>query len=222
MSRQNLSRADTLYKGRAAHPLDGKPGVSVVVPIIKNYGAIATAVATAAAASQSVGAGASFILNGTLASGGVVTNTVPRNIVAAWTTSSTLTFTGTDENGKAIREVSAAGTSHAGKKAFKTITGITSSASITLATVGNGDVIGLPARSDAGEKCVVLLNGVSIDAATLVRADTTSPATGLTGDVRGTFDPSAAINATNIFTVEMVPHDDTTVTGCFGVTQFSG
>lgn len=221
MSRQNLSRADTTYKGRAAHPLDGKPGVAVVVPIIKNYGAIATASANAVATSQSVSAGANFVLNGALVSGGVATFPTPRNVVGAWTTASVVTVYGTDENGKTLVEASASGTTFTGKKAFKTITRVTSSASITLATIGNGDVIGLPARSDAGEVCVVFLNGVSVDAATLVRADTAT-ATATTGDVRGTFDPSAAINGSNIFTVMMVPHDDTTVTGCFGVTQYGG
>lgn len=69
---------------------------------------------------------------------------VPRNIVAAWTGTAVLTITGTDEYGNTIVESSASGTSLTGKKAFKTVTGISSSANITSLTVGTGDVLGLP------------------------------------------------------------------------------
>jgi hypothetical protein len=98
-------------------------------------------------ASQSVSAGASFLLNGALiddfVTGRMILD-VPRNVVAAWTTTSILTITGKDEFGETMVEVSASGTSHTGKKAFKEITSVSSSASITSATVGTGDVLGLP------------------------------------------------------------------------------
>ena len=69
---------------------------------------------------------------------------VPRNVVAAWTGTAVLTITGTDEYGNTIVESSASGTSLTGLKAFKTVTGISSSANITSLTVGTGDVLGLP------------------------------------------------------------------------------
>jgi len=69
---------------------------------------------------------------------------VPRNIVAAWTTSATLTITGTDEYGNTIVESSSAGTSFTGKKAFKTVTNVATDTNITGLTVGTGDVLGLP------------------------------------------------------------------------------
>lgn len=69
---------------------------------------------------------------------------VPRNVVAAWTTSAILTVTGKDEYGDVIVEKSASGTTLTGKKAFKEITGIAASANITGLTVGTGDVLGLP------------------------------------------------------------------------------
>jgi hypothetical protein len=69
---------------------------------------------------------------------------VPRNVVAAWTGTAVLTITGTDEYGETVVESSASGTSLTGKKAFKTVTDISSSANITSLTVGTGDVIGLP------------------------------------------------------------------------------
>lgn len=74
----------------------------------------------------------------------VGTADVPRNVVAAWTGTAVLTVTGTDEYGNVIVESSASGTSLTGKKAFKTVTGISTSADITALTVGTGDVLGLP------------------------------------------------------------------------------
>ena len=70
---------------------------------------------------------------------------VPRNVVAAWTTTSVMTVTGLDEYGDVIVEKSASSTSFTGKKAFKRITSIAVSVSVTSLTVGTGDVLGLPA-----------------------------------------------------------------------------
>lgn len=70
---------------------------------------------------------------------------VPRNVVAAWTGNAQLTITGYDEYGNLMVEKSAASTTAlTGKKAFKRVTGIASSANITALTVGTGDVLGLP------------------------------------------------------------------------------
>lgn len=112
-----------------------------------NWGAPLAAVANGVSASQSVAAAGSFLLNGsllsTIASGKMIFD-VPRNVVAAWTTTSVLTITGRDEYGNVMIETSASGTSHTGKKAFKSITSISSSASITGATVGTGNKLGFP------------------------------------------------------------------------------
>lgn len=98
------------------------------------------------AASQTVtGAGTAFVLNGVLASAGKVVFDTPRAVVAGWSNAAVLTITGTDCDDQAMVEVSASGTSHTGKKAFKTITRITTSATVTGATVGSADVLGLPA-----------------------------------------------------------------------------
>lgn len=85
---------------------------------------------------------------------------VPRNVVAAWTGTAVLTITGTDEYGEDLVESSASGTSLTGKKAFKTVTGISSSANITALTVGTGDVFGLPFFvGDAGQVVQELQDG---------------------------------------------------------------
>jgi len=96
-------------------------------------------------ASQTVtGADTAFVLNGALVSGGVAIMDVPRTIQAAWTNAAVITITGKDEYGATIVEASASGTSHNGTKAFAQVTRITTSATITSATVGTTDTIGLP------------------------------------------------------------------------------
>jgi hypothetical protein len=73
---------------------------------------------------------------------------VPRNVVGAWTTAAVVTVTGKDEYGDVIVEKCASGTSFTGTKAFKEITSISTATSITAATFGTGDVLGLPVYVD--------------------------------------------------------------------------
>jgi hypothetical protein len=219
-----LAKAAEVFYGavkyaRAINSYD-RAGVPITPELrFHSFGAIAAASANAIATSQSVGAGAAFSLNGALVSGGVATLPTPRNVVAAWTTASVLTITGTDEYGSIMVEVSASGTSHTGKKAFKTITSITSSAAITLATVGTGTVIGLPFRVDENGLIIAKQAGAT-DAATFVEADTTSPATGTTGDVRGTVAFAQAPNGAILFAVLIKCADPSTKVGAYGVKQF--
>lgn len=110
-----------------------------------DLGAPDTADADGVCASQSGTASTAMTINGALAANGVATFDVPRNVVAAWTGTAVLTITGKDEDGNTVVESSASGTSHTGKKAFKTVTSVVPSANITGATVGSGVVLGLPA-----------------------------------------------------------------------------
>lgn len=127
-----------------------------------DLGSPLTADADGVAASQTVtGAGTAFVINGALADGGKVVFDTPRNVVAAWTNTAVLTITGTDVDGNAVVEKSASGTSHTGKKAFKTVTSVTTSATVTSATVGSGVVLGLPVYlPDASYVVAELKNGV--------------------------------------------------------------
>jgi hypothetical protein len=81
-------------------------------------------------------------------------------------------------------------------KAFKTITSIAMSA----ATAGNisagyTDRLGFPyVVADAGYLDPSWAGALARDAGTVVVADSTSPATALTGDVRGLYTPSSACN----------------------------
>ena len=106
-----------------------------------NLGSPDLADADGLSASQTVtGAGTAFLLNGAVGA----TFDVPRNVVGAWTNTAIITITGLDVDGNVVVETSASGTSHTGKKAFKTVTGISASISVTALTVGTGNVLGLP------------------------------------------------------------------------------
>lgn len=174
-------------------------------------GAVASQAATAAS-------GLATGINGALASGGVATFDVPRNVVAAWTGTSVLTVTGTDEYGNTVVESSASGTSLAGKKAFKTVTGISVSADVTGLTVGTGDVLGLPCYlPSTGYVIAELEDGAAASAGTVVAGDTTT-ATATTGDVRGTYDPNSAMDGGKVITLIAAIADP----GDKGVAQYAG
>lgn len=138
-------------------------------------------------------------INGAFAASGVATLDVPRNVVAAWTGTAILTVTGTDEFGNAVSESSASGTSLAGKKAFKTITAVTTSADITGLTVGTSKVLGLPVfLAGSGEVIKELADGAVPTAGTVV-AGVADTATATTGDVRGTYSPNGTPNGSLLF-----------------------
>lgn len=222
--RHRITNSDDVRTGNAVSadrtvlgvPLAGAEAQAVIVV---NFGAVAAAVAAGIAASQTVtGAGTAFVINGSLASGGVATFATPRNVVAAWTNTAIITITGTDQYGQAMSEVSASGTSHAGLKAFKTITSITTSATITGATAGSGDVLGLPYRPVLGGFIRGRVGEDTADAGTYV-APSRVTATTTTGDVRGTYDPQGVPNGALVFTVAIAVANGPNDSDAFGLSQ---
>lgn len=222
MSRKYLSKATQFFLGGVVYNRanSAKPGVEVTPELrYVSYGAITTADADGACASQSVSSGVEALINGALASAGVATFTTPRNVVGAWTNTAIMTVTGTDEYGSVMTETSASGTSHTGKKAFKTITSVTFNANVTGATVGEGVVIGLPVRVDANG-LLLMLQDSAATTTTFVAAVTTDPATGTTGDVRGTVTFANAPNGTRIYAVLVKIADPSSKLGAYGILQY--
>jgi hypothetical protein len=193
------------------------------------------------AASQNPGSGASF----TLAAGTGVTSRVrpdgtteyvldvPRcvTVKATGANTATYTITGYDQYGQRMSQTIAAPSTStvATTKAFKTVISVTN-ANATAGTngleVGFNDKFGLPLRvTDAAYVVNVKWNAtLAADAGTFVAADTTSPATASTTDVRGCFTPSSAANGTKrlvmlIALPALACGPNATRVGAVGVTQ---
>ena len=209
--------------GRGVGPL-GRVYIFDIVP--------EAASATAVCAAQAVAGAGNATINGASASGGVATFDVARGVNVdssnVGDTSQTVTVTGTDYWNQAQTETIALNgtTAVAGKKAFKTITQVAVSAALAgNLTVGSTDVFGLPYRvTDAG---YILRSGwagaLANDAGTFVAADTTSPATATTGDVRGTYVPSSSANGSRRLVLALgltglQAGPNATQTGAIGVT----
>jgi hypothetical protein len=176
-------------------------------------------------ASQSASGAHTLTLDGALVQAGVAILDVPRNVIvdSGGADTAVLTITGTDVFGATVVEALTlnGATAVAGKKAFKTITRITSSATISNgAFVGTGDVLGLPVYvGAAGQVFGDFEDGVydsSIDGTLAVGVLTVASAT--TGDVRGTYDPGVACDGAVNFKLLAVLPDPTNR----GVPQYAG
>lgn len=205
---------DSLYLGSATTGIindNGNPGGMGVGPLGRVYlwdiVPLTLQAAGLAALQTLVGAGNFALTAGT----GVTTTTladgttalvldVPRCVTAASTgdiSAATITVTGYDNYGQ---KLSAAMTGPnnatvATTKAFKMITQVASSAAVgTNTSIGFNDKFGLPFRvTDVVYVCSVKWNAtLAPNAGTFVAADTTSPATTTTTDVRGCYTPTSA------------------------------
>lgn len=183
-----------------------------VVPAATATNVLATTQTPSGAANLTLTAGAG-VTSVTLASGSTAYQLdCPRAVsvtqVAAGT-SRVFTVTGFDYYGQAMSEAitSTAGSTVNGKKAFFQVTSIAvSGATTTAVTVGNTSILGCPVRfTDRGYIDNVGWNNVlAEDAATTVVADSTSPATTTTGDVRGTLLPSSACDGSKRLVVAIL------------------
>lgn len=157
---------------------------------------------------------------------------VPRAVSVTQVTAGTsrnFTVSGYDYYNQPMSEliVSTTGSAVNGKKAFYQISSVSvSGATTTAVTVGTTDIIGIPVRVvDAGYIVSIGFgNTLARDTGTFVAADTTNPATTTTGDVRGTYVPSAANNGTKRIVMSIAMQGiavgpQSTRTGALGVTQ---
>jgi len=222
--RHNFSQAKRLFHGRAyyAPAHDSKRGVEMT-PLYLFSCVPEAPDADGICETQAVGdggAGGTAIINGALASNGVAEFDVPRNVVAAWTGTAVITIEGEDEYGARVVEQSASGTSHTGKKAFKRVTRITTSAAVTGFTAGTGSAIGFPYRVDAGGFFMASLDG-NADDGTFAPAVTAAPSA-TTGDVRGTYTPDGTLDGSARLAALFKIADPTTKEGAYGVDQYGG
>lgn len=228
-TRHTISHATHLFVGNAqynrAH--GAMRGLPMTPLFVHNFGAPEAADADGVCASQSAAGAGDLLINGALASDGVATFDVPRNVViTSGGDDSGITFTvyGTDLYGAPMAETLTGGNAGAaaGAKAFKTVSRVAASgASASTVTVGSGDVLGLPYRVGPNGLLAARANN-AVDAGTFVPAVATDPATGTTGDVRGTFDPAVTLNGSNTVQVLIQIHDISTKVGAYGVDQFAG
>ena len=194
--------------------------MAVMTPVKVNLGAPDASDSDGAVASQACTAadGLATGIHGALAASGVATFDVPRNVVAAWTGTSVLTVTGTDMYGNVMVESSGSGTSLTGKKAFKTITGVSVSADVTGLTIGTSKVLGLPMFiGDATDLLAEVEDGAAATAGTLA-VGVTDTATATTGDVRGTYSPNSNPDGSTVFELLVLVRNPESK----GVDQFAG
>lgn len=113
----------------------------------------------------------------------------------------------------------------AGLKAFAYIESIAiySSGNVTsdTATVGFGDVLGLPYLATKVADVVRVFFNEANDAAGVVKGVATDPSTATLGDVRGTIDPASACDG-SLIEVWMHVRDPSTPEGIRGVAQYGG
>jgi hypothetical protein len=222
--------SDDLYLGNAPGPQSGTNfrGVGPLGRVFIYDIVPATLDADGISASQTVST-ANALINGALASGGAVTLDVPRclQMAAAAGNTSNVTVTGTDFYGQPQTETRALNGTTAVNftKAFKTVTRVFVNGAVTTFTIGTRDCFGLPFRTTnvAYVVSVKWNSTLAQDAGTFSAADTTSPATATTNDVRGTYVPANAADGVKRLVVclalpAIASGPDATQVGAIGVT----
>lgn len=167
-----------------------------VVPIALSTTSIVNALAGVTAA-------ADVAMNGALVSGALVADRVATldcarrlTMVSSGADTHTITIYGTDVYGQSMSYAAALTTTTPVVilKAFKTVTRITCSGTMAgTLSVGHNDALGLPVYlANNGYVLSVKWNNVlTQDGGAFVVGVTTSPATAITGDVRGVYTPSS-------------------------------
>lgn len=232
MARHTISHAANLFSGDAQYGAanGANRGVPLTPLLHIELGSPAVADADGIVVSQAAASALELTLTA-----GAASLDVPRNITIdtsdASNTTQTVTVTGTDQYGEALVEViTVNGTTEVGGlKAFKTVTSCLTSAALDAGEifVGFGDVLGLPYRVDENGLLMAYADGAldlttSAVLGTFVPAVTTDPATGTTGDVRGTYNPNTTLDDTVEFAVLVKVASVETKVGAFGVDQFGG
>lgn len=202
--------------------------LSLGSPITISATGVRTAVTFANPATAAVADAVALVLDGTRVTAGVATFDVPRNVtIVSASNVSAFTFrvTGTDMYGETCIEDIAGpnATTTQGKKAFKTVTAVSAYGATTGAaatSVGFGKVLGLPVYvPNTGHVLLERENNAAPGggAGTFVAGVTTTPSA-TTGDVRGTYTPTATVDGSIGFHLLIaLPHSSKGVPQ-FGIT----
>lgn len=181
------------------------------------------------ALSQAVAGAGNLTLNGALVTNGVAVLDVARNtqIVSsnAGDTTQTVTITGLDYYGvPTVETATLNGTTVVFTlKAFKSISNIAVSAVLVgNITVGTHDKFGLPYAASSRLYAQTFWDTAFVTTGTFTAAVATSPATAITGDVRGTFWPPSASDGAKQLGVWLQAANPDTSNALYGVDQFGG
>lgn len=142
-----------------------------------------------------------------------------------------VTVRGYDVYGQAMTEtitMTSGATTTNGKKAFKFIASVTPGFTDThTISAGTADIYGFPLKANTYGYVSATFNNAPVTAPAFVAADTTTPATAITGDVRGTM-TSTSDGTKRLQIMQGVSVGDLATlaagvyTGYFGVTNYSG
>ena len=210
----------------------GRVYVYDVVPLALNLLGIAAAQAVAGAGNLTLTTAATGVTYATLDGVANLILDVPRNVdilsSSASDTATVMTIYGYDAYGQAMSEaITNNGTTRvAGKKAFKRIYRVAASGvAVGNISVGFGDIIGLPYRLLSKDYMIQSnFNATAVALSAVNAAVLTSPATTITGDVRGSIAlPSAADGVKRLVAAMAIPGiacgPNATRLGALGVTQ---
>lgn len=246
-TRHTITHADELYAGNAfldGDSPDGRRGIEIPHIYVREYGAvkaqdddgILSSYTSSDTASEAAGvnllpyATGAYYLGITTAGATQLTLDVPRNLTYMCTSAGgvKINIIGKDEYGQVMVEsiLSTANDStySSGVKAFKVIDQIYGTIACTSArSVGVGTRLGLPYHlSSKGRFLGYYLDGNSASLAASVATGLDLATTGTSSendpDVRGTFKPGTAPNATILFTAMMLV-DHSTRNKAYGVPQ---
>ncbi len=181
------------------------------------------------AAAQAVSGAGNLTINGTLATSGLATLDVPRNVIVVSSsgtdTTQTATVTGTDAYAVPVVEtISLNGTNTVqGLKAFLTVSKIAMSAStVGNVSAGTGDKFGVPYRINKKGSLQAFWDATWNSGSATTTLGSTSTATATTGDVRGTYLPATASDGTRTLALWVYMDDVENANGLYGVDQYGG
>lgn len=181
------------------------------------------------AAAQAVSGAGNLTINGTLATSGVATLDVPRNVIlvssSGTDSTQTATITGTDAYSVPVVEtVTLTGTTSAqGLKAFLTVSKVAMSAStVGNISAGTGDKYGVPYRINKKGSLQAFWDATWNSGSATTTLGSTSTATATTGDVRGTYLPATASDGTRTLALWVYMDDVESANGLYGVDQYGG